>query len=64
MSRKVIFAGSFAGVAALALGLAAYRTLTDSDGIRILAADTVASGRNDTGSTLVGASRNIAKVYR
>ncbi|HIF13117.1 MAG TPA: hypothetical protein EYQ82_08965 [Dehalococcoidia bacterium] len=30
MSRKVIFAGSFAGVAALAMGIAAYKALTES----------------------------------
>jgi hypothetical protein len=30
MSRKVMFAGSFAGVAALAIGIAAYKALTES----------------------------------
>ena len=30
-SKKVIFAGSFAGIAALIAGLAAYQALSDSD---------------------------------
>ena len=30
MGRKVVFAGSFAGITALAVGIAAYKALTES----------------------------------
>ena len=59
-SKKVIFAGSFAGVAALIAGLAAFQALSDSDELGDAAPTYVTPGRQESdssGSTLGGTAR-------